>query len=82
MADKIKKDKKKEMSFEDAMEKLEQISEKLEQGDVSLEDSMKLYSEGMELSKLCNDKIEQIEKKIAMLAEDATGEIHEVEFEE
>ncbi len=71
-----------DLTFEEAMDKLEQISGKLEQGDVSLEDSIKLYTEGMRLSKICNDKIEKIEKKIAMLAEDATGEIHEVEFEE
>ena len=54
---------------------LEDVFEKLEGEAVSLEDSFQLYHEGMELLKICNDKIETIEKKVMILDKD--GEEHE-----
>ena len=57
------------LSFEQAMEKLEQIVAKLENGDVPLEKAIDLFQEGMQLSKLCGGKLEQVERKIEMLVE-------------
>ncbi|MDF2723079.1 MAG: XseB [Paenibacillus sp.] len=59
-----------EVSFEQAMEKLEQIVAKLEGGDVPLEKAIELFQEGMTLSQLCGQKLEQVERKIEMLLEE------------
>ncbi len=62
-----------ELSFEQAMEQLEQIVSKLENGDVPLETAIELFQEGMELSRLCGGKLEQVEQKIEMLIETEQG---------
>jgi exodeoxyribonuclease VII small subunit len=54
----------KKLTFEDAMIQLEEIVEKLEQGDVPLEESIDLYQQGMKLSKLCHTKLKNVEKKM------------------
>ncbi|WP_018923829.1 exodeoxyribonuclease VII small subunit [Salsuginibacillus kocurii] len=53
-----------EKSFEEAMEELEQLVKQLETGDVPLEKAITLYQNGMELTKLCNDKLERVEKQM------------------
>lgn len=58
------------VSFEEAMDKLEQIVSKLESGDVPLEKAIELFQEGMALSHLCGQKLEQVEQKIEMLLEE------------
>ncbi len=63
-------------SLEEVFESLDGIVEKLEETNVSLEDSFKLYHEGMELLKVCNDKIDAVEKKMMVLEEN--GEQHEL----
>lgn len=63
-------------SLEEVFEQLDQIVEKLEETNVSLEDSFKLYHQGMELLKVCNDKIDTVEKKMLML--DENGAEHEL----
>lgn len=60
----------KSISFEAAMEKLEEIVAKLENGDVPLEQAIDLFQEGMKLSQLCSQKLEQVERKIEMLVEE------------
>jgi exodeoxyribonuclease VII small subunit len=62
-----------ELSFEQAMDKLETIVARLESGDVPLEQAIELYQEGMQLSKLCDQKLSQAERKIEMLVEDEEG---------
>ncbi|WP_040951337.1 exodeoxyribonuclease VII small subunit [Gorillibacterium massiliense] len=59
-----------ELSFEQAMEKLELIVARLENGDVPLEKAIDLFQEGMQLSQLCGNKLEQVERKIEMLVEE------------
>jgi len=56
-----------EVSFEKAMEDLEKIVERLEEGDVPLEKAISYYQEGMELSKLCNDKLKQVQGKMTKI---------------
>lgn len=58
-----------EATFEQAMERLETIVEKLENGDVPLEAAIELFQEGMSLSRLCGQKLEQVERRIEMLVE-------------
>ncbi|MGF9963094.1 exodeoxyribonuclease VII small subunit [Bacillus rhizoplanae] len=62
------------VSFEEAIAKLEQIVSKLEQGDVPLEEAISYFKEGMELSKLCDEKLKDVQDQMAViLGED--GEI-------
>ncbi|MCK9857314.1 MULTISPECIES: exodeoxyribonuclease VII small subunit [Paenibacillus] len=62
-----------ELSFEEAMEQLEKIVERLENGDVPLETAIDLFQEGMKLSQLCGGKLEQVERKIEVLIETEQG---------
>ena len=64
-----------EPTFEQALQQLEQIVQKLEKGELPLEDSLKLYEDGIRLSRLCHAKLEEAEGKIAMLMKDARGEV-------
>lgn len=58
---------KKELSIEDIYDKLDGLIEKMDSDDISLEDSFKLYNEGLSLVKECNEKIEKVEKDIEVL---------------
>lgn len=65
----------KKISFEEAMEQLEGIVERLEEGDVPLEEAIAIYKEGMELSKLCHDKLKNVEEQLAkIITEDGRKE--------
>ena len=55
------------LTFEEAYEALEKIAEKLGEGNVTLDESIKLYEEGMHLSKYCAEKIESAKQKIETL---------------
>ncbi len=57
----------KEKSFEQQMKMLQQIVEKLEANDVELDESIKLYEEGLKLSKTLKDQLSAFEEKIAQL---------------
>ncbi len=70
---------KKELSFEKAMERLEEIVESLESGGCPLEESLKLFEEGVKLVKLCNSKLESVEGSIKKLA-NIDGEMIEEDF--
>jgi len=63
----------KQQSFEQAMQRLEKIVADLENGDTHLEDSIKLFEEGMNLAKFCMDKLNQAEKKLLKLTKDDKG---------
>ncbi|KGK01036.1 exodeoxyribonuclease VII small subunit [Thalassotalea sp. ND16A] len=54
-------------SFEESMNELENIVDNLEQGDLSLEDSMKLFERGLSLSQVSQSKLSQAEQKIQIL---------------
>jgi exodeoxyribonuclease VII small subunit len=54
----------KELTFEEAMQKLEAIVEKLEEGNVPLEQAISFFQEGMRLSKICHDKLQHVEKQM------------------
>jgi exodeoxyribonuclease VII small subunit len=61
-----------EISIEEAFAKLDAISAKLEDRETSLEDSFLYYKQGMELLKLCSDKLDTVEKKMLKMNEDGT----------
>lgn len=65
--------KEKKDSFEKSLKRLEQIVETLERGDVPLEDALTMYEEGIQLSKLCIDKLTQAELKLKKLLRDVDG---------
>lgn len=70
---------KKELSFEKAMDRLEEIVASLENGECPLEESLKLFEEGVKLVKLCNNKLETVEGSIKKLA-NIDGEMVEKDF--
>jgi len=60
----------KEIPFEKAFSRLESIVEKLEQGESSLDESVKLFEEGSELIRLCTGKLNQAEERLQKLVQD------------
>ena len=65
-----KKDEK--LSLEQILEQLDGTIEKLQSGDVSLEESFELYKKGMDYVKQCSETIDQVEKKVLMLNQEGT----------
>ena len=57
----------KKKSFEDALAKLEDITKELEEGDLSLEDSLKYFDEGVKLAEYCNSKLGDAQRKVEIL---------------
>lgn len=57
----------KKQTFESAMKRLEEIVAELEQGSLPLDDSLKIYEEGIELTKYCSKILDETEKKIKLL---------------
>ena len=69
-----------EKSFEENMEQLENIVTELEKGELNLEESVKKFEQGINISKKCNDILEKAEKKITILLRQE-DEIKEENFE-
>lgn len=59
-----------EQTFESAMSRLEEISDVLSQNQVGLDDSLKLYEEGVKLLKFCSDKLEKADITIKRIEEE------------
>ncbi|MEW6669670.1 MAG: exodeoxyribonuclease VII small subunit [Thermodesulfobacteriota bacterium] len=70
-----------EKKFEKAMERLEGIVESLEKGDLPLEDSLKIFEEGMELVNFCSRKLEEAEQKVTLLIKEGSGKYTQQPFE-
>ena len=62
-------------TFEAALKQLEEIVQKLEKGELPLEESLVLYEKGIGLSRLCHGKLEEAEGRIEMLMKDARGDL-------
>lgn len=71
-----------EIKFEDALKKLEKIVEDLEKGELSLDEALKKYQEGIELSRVCSQRLESAKKKIDLLAKNKKGEFELKPIEE
>ena len=78
MAQKIPSNKK----FEAALEDLELVVEQLETGELSLEDSLEAFEKGVGLVKYCNQKLDEVEKKVELLVKDKDGKLQPKAFDE
>ncbi|MEK6540326.1 MAG: exodeoxyribonuclease VII small subunit, partial [Deltaproteobacteria bacterium] len=70
-----------EIKFEDALKKLGEIVDALESGELSLEKSLKLFEEGVRLSRHCNKMLDKAEKKVEILMRNEKGELVAKQFE-
>lgn len=77
----MKSVKKKSKTFEEAMAELEEIVEKLEKGELPIDESIEYFQKGVELSRYCSKKLDEVEKKITLLIEKENGDIKEEIFE-
>ena len=68
-------------SFEDNMLELETIVSRLESGDATLEESMKLFEQGIRLSKSCQTMLDKAEQKVTVLLQNNDGSEVEEEFD-
>ena len=69
-----------EMTFETAMTRLEQIVNLLEGGKATLDESLKLYEEGIVLVRLCSDRLDKAEQRIKLVRVDEKGNASEEDF--
>jgi exodeoxyribonuclease VII small subunit len=71
-----------EKKFEAALSRLEDIVKELEAGDLPLEQSLKLFEEGIRLSRICNKRLADAERRVEILLKDKAGNIVAQQFEE
>lgn len=69
------------LPFEAALKRLEEIVERLGDGNLALDESLKLFQEGMELCKLCTKKLDEAEYRVEKLMETSGGELTVESFE-
>lgn len=72
----------KKPTFEEAMDRLEQIVAQMERGDAPLEESLTLFEEGTRLLKQCTGLLDKAEQKVILLTRDAQGQSQEAPFVE
>ena len=63
----------KKQTFETSLKELERIVRRLEEGDLPLEDSLKLFEDGVKLSRECQERLNQAERRIEVLLKDENG---------
>ncbi len=63
------------LNFEEAFQKLESIIRKLDEGNLTLEDSLKAFEEGVRLSRHCSKKLDEAEKRVEILLKDSGGRL-------
>jgi len=71
----------KEMKFETALDKLEEIVRKLEDGDLPLDDSLKMFEEGVRLYRFCGGKLDAAERRIEILMKNEDGKVEPALFD-
>lgn len=71
-----------DIKFEEALKKLEDIVNQLEKGDLSLEEALKAFEEGVRLSRICYKRLKEAERRIEVLMKDEDGNIQIEPFEE
>lgn len=67
-------------TFEQALQQLEEIVRELEAGELALEDAIRKFETGMQLSAFCAQKLDETEKKVTQLLRDADGRVHEAPY--
>lgn len=68
-------------NFESSLTELEDIVKKLEEGDVSLDESLSLFEQGIKLSKVCQKMLDDAEKKVSVLMSNGDGEMEKKDFD-
>ena len=63
------------MKFEEALSRLEKIVDEMEKGDLSLDQALKKYEEGIKLTNLCTKILEDAKKKIEIVMKDQSGKV-------
>ena len=71
---------KKSYPFETSLDKLEKLVEKMEDGDLTLEESLKIFEEGVKLTRECQQALADAEQKVKLLIEES-GEVTSIDFE-
>ena len=71
----------KEPRFEDALGRLETIVSTLEEGDLSLEESLQLFEEGVRLTRLCSSRLDDAQRRIEVLTRNSQGELKTTAFD-
>jgi len=69
------KGKEKELKFEDGLKRLEEIVAKLESGNLPLDNSLKLFEEGVKLVRFCNERLAEAQQKVELLTKDQAGNV-------
>lgn len=70
------------LKFEQALKRLGVIVEELEKGELSLDESLKRYEEGIRLSRFCTQKLEETQRKVEILTKNEKGELEKITYEE
>jgi exodeoxyribonuclease VII small subunit len=68
-------------NFEEHLTQLEKVVEKLERGDLSLDESVRLFEDGMKLTTACKQELEQAEGRIQVLVEGKAGKLQPAELD-
>ena len=69
-----------QISFEQAMERLSVLSQKMEKGDIPLDDALNLYKEAIELAKICNAKLAATEQTVKLISENDDSSLELKDF--
>ncbi len=69
-------------TFESAVKRLESIVHELESGDLTLDEALKKFQEGVKLSRLCSNKLDETEKKVSILLKDEEGNVRVEPFQD
>ena len=70
----------KKLDFETNIKRLEEIASKLESGDISIDESLKLFEEGIGILKECNEEIDNAEQRVNVLLSEKDGTVREETF--
>ena len=71
----------KEKAFEEALGELEEIVNRLEEGDLPLEEALQLFEEGVKLSRYCHTKLDEAQKRVEIVLKDESGKMTTRPFE-
>ena len=72
----------KNMTYENAMAELKKLSDELESGELTLDESLEVYAKAVELIKICNKKLQDTQKQMTVLIENFEGDMKDVPFNE
>ncbi len=73
---------KKEKAFEEALKELEEIVNRLEQGEIPLEEALQLFEQGVKLSCWCHTKLDEAQKRVEVLLKDEAGKMKARPFDQ